>query len=359
MKAAFEAVIGSATATARAAVARDVEPILPSARLQVPRAPSKLSLRQVAIDGDTAVVATISLVAPPAPGSVWVFGRTREGWRQEVRLEPAGGGAVPASFGFSVAISGDTIVVGDPPHGALAFVHGRGGWEQQALLQPAPLPEPTPHDIGVAVAISGDRILLGASGFFGEAVGGAAFAFVRSGDSWRQDGVFVKPEDNFYGSGVAISGNVAAVGAVDGADLFIHRAGVWHLRARIDETLGAAGQVALSGTTLVIDSPNIDNSIEVFVPQAGIWVREAEIPRLPSPPFKPTLALDGDTLVVGVSSGAVVYKRSVGAWSQTAELSLPAGAPSAGFGRAVAVSRGTALVASDHPTWIFELPDRR
>ncbi|HXO28082.1 MAG TPA: hypothetical protein VOA80_12105, partial [Thermoanaerobaculia bacterium] len=52
----------------------------------------------------------------------------------------------------------------------------------------------------------------------------------------------------------------------------------------------------------------------------------------------------------------LVYGRSFDKWSLTAELTLPPGAPDAGFGRAVAVSGRTAVVAADGAAWVFDLP---
>jgi len=99
-----------------------------------------------------------------------------------------------AFFGYSVAASGDTAVVGAPTEGgeagaAYVFVrNASGGWDQQAYLK-ADNAEAGDY-FGVSVAIDGDTLVVGADSESGPANGisesGAAYVFVRSGTTWSQ-----------------------------------------------------------------------------------------------------------------------------------------------------------------------------
>src|SRR5262249_14066802 len=186
----------------------------------------------VAISGDTVVVgAPFDFVNPNAKGpegSVHVFVRNGVTWtdQQKVLAIGAVGGE---EFGDSVAISGDTLVVGASKDGAgqnvnqgAAFVFTRSGatWTQQKKLTAA---DGAAGDFfGRSVAISGDTALVGAP--FAK-IGmnqsqGAAYAFTRSltasGVTWTQQQKLTANDgaaNDSFGSSVAISGDTAVVGA--------------------------------------------------------------------------------------------------------------------------------------------------
>src|ERR1043166_7123941 len=141
-------------------------------------------------------------------------------------------------FGVAVAISGDTLVIGAPGEdsngssesdnsysssgAAYVFVRDANGvWSQQAYLK-ASNADPL-DDFGAEVAISGDTIVVGASGEDSNATAvngdetnngasgsGAAYVFVRNGTAWTQQ-AYLKPSnteaDDRFGSEVAISGD--------------------------------------------------------------------------------------------------------------------------------------------------------
>ena len=98
--------------------------------------------RSVAIDGQTAVVGSVGddNVGTDS-GSAYVFTRSGATWTQEAKLT-ASDAAGSDNFGFSVAVSGDTAVVGafgDDDRGlnsGSAYVFTRTGttWTQQAKL---------------------------------------------------------------------------------------------------------------------------------------------------------------------------------------------------------------------------------
>ena len=150
-------------------------------------------------------------------------------------------------FGFSVAVSGDTVVVGAPgesstatgvngdqsdnsaiePGAAYVFVRTGGIWSQQAYLKASNTG--AGDTFGYRVAISGDTIVVGAiweasnaTGVNGNqsdnsAVGsGAAYVFVRSGTTWSQQ-AYLKASnteaDDQFGYSVAVSGDTVVVGA--------------------------------------------------------------------------------------------------------------------------------------------------
>src|SRR5687768_13801103 len=158
-------------------------------------------------------------------------------------------------FGISVAVSGDTMVVGAPGEAsdstgvngdqsndravtagaAYVFVRsGGGGWTQQAYLKASNTG--MGDEFGGAVAVSGDTLVIGARAEDSNATGvnvpvtggsgtqaddslgqsGAAYVFVRSGGAWTQQAYLkasnTRSTDNF-GISVAISGDTVVIGA--------------------------------------------------------------------------------------------------------------------------------------------------
>src|SRR6185436_8687095 len=95
-------------------------------------------------------------------GSAYVFVRSGTTWTEQQKLTASDAGSID-QFGFSVSISGDTVVAGAFTHdapGALdagaAYMYVRSGtnWtEQQKLLAPDALAN---DHFGCSVAVSGD-----------------------------------------------------------------------------------------------------------------------------------------------------------------------------------------------------------
>ena len=145
----------------------------------------------VALDGDTLLVG-----APyrgRGAGAVVVFRRGADGmWRQAETL--AGDGAASALFGHSVDLAGGWAVIGargddrDGENAGAAWVVRRaGGAFGAAQRLDLPAAERAPGDeLGIAVAVDGDRLLVG-SRFDDEAAhnAGAAYLFRLEDGAWR------------------------------------------------------------------------------------------------------------------------------------------------------------------------------
>ena len=156
-------------------------------------------------------------------GSVYVFRRDKDTWIQDAKLH-ASDGEASAKFGSTVAIQGDTIVVGAYLHGfnnpGSAYVFRRVGdaWIEEASLVPSDL---GPNDnFGFSVAISGDTVLVG-SWIGGPGGPGSAYVFRREGGDWVElikltasDGA----SGDRFGVSVGVSGDVAIVGAFQDDD---------------------------------------------------------------------------------------------------------------------------------------------
>jgi hypothetical protein len=237
----------------------------------------------VAISGDTVVVGAVlaSGAVSDDQGAAYVFVRSSGGaWTQMQKVEASDADAVVASFfGNSVAISGDTVVIGAPNyHGAAGFGQGAayvfvcssGIWsEQQKLLAS----DPGPFQLfGDSVAISGETVVVGAS--FGTGAvdpkQGTAYVFVRSGAVWSEQQKLEAPDaaaNVRFGNSVAISGETVVVGAFlaagaagpqqGAAYVFVHGGPVWTLQQKLAPSDAEAGDqfgssVALSGKTLMV-----------------------------------------------------------------------------------------------------------
>lgn len=173
-------------------------------------------------------------------GAAYVFERTGTVWSEVAYLKPPVsrsnlqfGGQM--NTGVAVAISENTIVVGaarDSTRGGFAgaayvFVRGQAGWTQQATLYAS---NAGSNDrFGDTVAISGNTIVVGAQYESSNATGvngnqssnsaqfaGAAYVFVRNGTTWTQQAYLKASNTNtydYFATAVAISGDTIAVGA--------------------------------------------------------------------------------------------------------------------------------------------------
>ncbi|MEY3230158.1 MAG: hypothetical protein RL689_245, partial [Planctomycetota bacterium] len=344
----------------------------------------------VAIDGDTMVVGSPrDDVSVSDQGSAHVYRWTGSGWSPEATLV-ATGGAADDRFGYSVAIAGDTIVVGsiyDDVSGVFdqgsAYVFTRVGttWSQQAHL--------TASDGGVSdyfgssVAIAGDTVVVGA--WFAASTpflyGGAAYVFTRSGASWSEQAKLAAADaavNDSFGMSVAISGDTALVGAslddigagVDQGSAYVFtRSGTsWTQQAKLVASDGSAGDrfgvsVGLVDDTAVIGASlddvgaNADQgSAYVFTRSGTSWTQQAQL-NVPGGAtqdrFGGSVGLSGDTAIVGAKADTVgpsasrgsasVFTRSGTTWTQQVQLTAPDGLAGDSFGNAVAISGDLAV----------------
>jgi FG-GAP repeat len=182
---------------------------------------------------------------------VWIAGATLT----------ASGGAPDDFFGFAVAVSGDTIVVGAPRDGdsagaAYVFVRSGTTWMQQQKLVSSDLA--TGDELGYAVALDGDTAVVGAP-YRGGSVG-EAYVFGRSGTTWTQtQEIMASGGGAKFGYAMALDGDTAVVGSLLGASVYALSGSTWSLQQALlaPGTPGAEFGVALAldGDTAVVGAP--------------------------------------------------------------------------------------------------------
>ncbi len=150
----------------------------------------------VAVSGGTAIVGAYghTVGSNADQGAAYVFVQSGTTWTQQAELT-ASDGAAGDSFGYSVAVSGGTAVVGAPTHligdnvdqgAAYVFVQSGTTWTQQQELTASD--GAGGDEFGSSVAVSGGTAVVGA---YAHTVGsnadqGAAYVFVQSGTTWTQ-----------------------------------------------------------------------------------------------------------------------------------------------------------------------------
>lgn len=287
----------------------------------------------VSIDGDTAVIGAYgeSELGFEA-GAAYVFVRSGNDWIQQAKLL-ANDGALGDRFGESVAISGNTIVVGahwDDDHGrnsgsAYVFVRDGNSWTQQAKLS---TPDGNTEDsFGRAVAISGDTIVV--SAFYDDDLGfnsGSVHVFERSGTIWTRQPKLLASDGGVtdeFGTNVAIDGNTFLVSAARdddmGADagafyVFVHDGIEWKEHSKLRAPGSGAGDR--------LSAVDINGNIAII----GAW---------------------GDDDSGSNSGAAYVFERNGTSWAFHSKLSAPDGASEDLFGRSVAIANNSLIVGAD------------
>lgn len=176
------------------------------------------------------VAMSLGIAAVGAPeedsghGAVYVLAQGGDVFSPAARIAPP----VPGfgHFGDAVAIDGSTLVVGAPrtdrPGAFRAGAVYVFELSANAYTLTATLSSPAPHQaweaFGTAVAVDGDRIVVGAPDrdVLGATDAGMAYVFERSGSSWTYVAGLSAPlpaSSDKHGAAVAVFGDSIAVGA--------------------------------------------------------------------------------------------------------------------------------------------------
>ena len=172
----------------------------------------------VSLSGTTAIVGTLEGYS----GSAYVFERDGGTWSQVAHLSPSDS-AAHDFFGCSVSVSGTRAVVGarwDDDCGtrsgaAYVFEDNGTAWVELAKLFPSE--GATGDGFGFSVALSGTTAIVGADEQYSGTDSGSAYVFEKDGGTWSQV-AHLSPSDgaadDFFGCSVSISGTMALVGAL-------------------------------------------------------------------------------------------------------------------------------------------------
>ena len=313
-------------------------------------------------------------------GAVYVYVRSGSSWVQQAYLKASNPDLLDR-FGWSVAIDGDTLVVGAPSEdsgadgvngnqadntqssagAAYVFVRAGTTWTQQAYLKAHNSGES--DRFGESVDIHGDTIVIGAYAEDSSTTGvnpsqnnsasdaGAAYVFARNGSTWSQQ-AFLKASNTTPGAGF---GEYASIHA----DTIAVSAGY--------EKSSAIG---INGNQADQSAPNA-GAVYIFQRSGSSWTQQAYVKASNTQAmdrFGFSTALHEDLLVVGaigedstatgvqgnqanngaaLSGAAYVFRRNGSTWSQ--ESYLKASNTNAGdyFGsRIVAFENLIAIAAS-------------
>ena len=292
--------------------------------------------QSVAISGNTAIVG--------GGDAAYVFVRWGTEWSLQKTLTVTDGGG-STSFGWSVALSGDTAVVGNPyanvganGHQGLAYVFVRTG---QTWSSPQTLPQisgESPDLFGYSVAISGDTVIVGVPGdnVVGDSLTqeGSAYVFIRSGTTWSYESFLTANGSFAFGGSVGISGNTAIVGGILGnfsntAYVFERSGTIWSLLQELRPNPGESltgdsygSAVAISGNLAIVGAPNSDNHLGaayLFERSGGVWREQEKLTasdHIPGDPpedgFGSSVAISGNTTLVGAFGKKVGGNRVQG-----------------------------------------------
>jgi len=279
----------------------------------------------VSMSGDTVVVGAPykDVYGNADQGAAYVFVKPDTGWADitETATLTASDGVTNDLFGFSVSISGDTIVVGAPDADVggnadmgAAYVYRRptGGWADMTETGKLTTSDGTAHDLlGQSVAISGDTVVVGAHqhNVGAKADQGAAYVFVKPSSGW------------------AVITETAMLTASNGT---------------AGDNLGYS--VSISGDTVVVGAQNRDvggntnqGSAYVFERPLTGWVNVTETATLTASDgaaddrLGVSVSISEDTIVVGArgddidtnvdQGSAYVYQMPVGGWADMTETS--------------------------------------
>ena len=373
--------------------------------------------RAVSISGDNAIVG--AWAHSLRRGAAFAYERVNGVWTNEQMLQHSEG-VEDDRFSLYVAVDGNTAVMGahgedhdgGDIHGACYIFEKRNGkWEETKELK---------HDdgsagdsLGSAVAINGDTVVVGAyrdecPGYSLNATAGAegqdcgaAYVFVRDGETWTQQAKLVANDataGSRLGFSTAVSGDTAVVGSYTDDNgrgavyVFVRSGATWtqqeklihdtsdgienHLLGRGVALSGCSGESGSTCTAIsaAYKGPSTPPSLNISGGTAYVWVRSGtswteqaafshnDVEDGDS--FGLTVDISGDLAVISNSGGrgAYVFERTGQNWNQAFKLVAHDGGTSDSFSRDVAIDGTTVLVGAPNnkvagSVYVYEIDD--
>ncbi|MDP2176492.1 MAG: T9SS type A sorting domain-containing protein [Bacteroidota bacterium] len=352
-------------------------------------------------------------------GSAYILKNNSGTWT-EVQKIVASDRGVNDWFGASVAISGDYAIISSylddenatggntltNSGSAYIFKNNSGTWSQ---VQKIVASDRSAFDFfGYSVAISGDFVIVGARGEDHNTIGGdsilnsgSAYIFKNNAGTWSQVQKLVASDrgaNDWFGWSVAISGDYAIVGAYQedhnlvggntindagSVYMFKNNSGTWSQSQKIvasdrglDDWFGHS--VAISGDYAIIgasreahnvtgnDSLRRAGSAYIFKNNAGTWSQVQKIvssDRGAHDEFGYSVAIFGDYAIVGAkfedenttggnnlynAGSAYIFKNNAGTWSQIQKIVASDRGVEDWYGNAVAISEEYAIVGANY-----------
>lgn len=359
----------------------------------------------IAISGNTVAVGDFDPNIE-SYGAVYVYVKPATGWQNMTQVATLTSSNNAIGFGTSVAISGNTIVVGAAntsnfddsrsgpsasPGSAYVFVEPAGGWVDMTETAALTASDGKAGDaFGNSVSISGSTIAVGA--FFaedssGNGFAGKAYVFERPSGGWHghlnQTAELTASDSqllNYMAASIAVDGNTVIAGAYGhnnfqgAAYVFVEPATGWTSMTQTAELTASDGEgsddfgfsSAISGSTVVLGAPNAASGKGagyVFVEPVSGWTNMTQTAELRAPnatagdSFGQSAGISGIYVVIGAPSttvgsnqlqgAAYAYRKPASGWVNTSkgdELTASDGVANDNFGTVVAIN-GTTGVA--------------
>lgn len=306
-----------------------------------------------------------------------------ENWTETQKLLPSDG-TVGAEFGFSVSLSGNTALIGEPfddsyKGAGYIFINTGDSWVQQAKL----IGSDAIHwcRFGRSVYLAGDTALIGAPGDDDNGnLSGSVYVFTRTGTIWTQQAKLLASDgapDDRFGWSVSLYNNTALIGAYRDGDngeysgsayVFTRTNTTWIQEQKLIASDGESfdffgSSVSITADTALIGAPGYDyppipGYSYVFIRSGTTWTQQA---KLLAPDcedgdhFGDSIVLAGDTVLIGATadddngynSGSVyVFTCSDSIWTYQQKLLALDGAEQDMFGVSVSLSNNTALIGA-------------
>ena len=297
----------------------------------------------------------------------------------------ASDGASGDHFGNSVAIHGDTILVGAWGDGyssgsAYIFTKNDTTWIQTQKITASD--GASGDKFGLSVAIHDDTILVGAWGDGDKgSSSGSAYIFTKNDTTWIQTQKITASDgasNDYFGRSVAIHDDTILVDVYRDGDkgsssgsayIFTKNDTTWIQTQKITASDGASGDwfggsVAIHGDTILVgawgdgDKGSSSGSAYIFTKNDTTWIQTQKITAsdgASGDSFSRSVAIHGDTILVGAlgddgkgssSGSAYIFTKNDTTWIQTQKITASDGASNDYFGRSVAIHGDTILVGA-------------
>ncbi len=353
----------------------------------------------VAYDGNWLVVGS------PGAGEAYVYGAT---FTAQELLISDGLDNAGDEFGKAVVIDGSRIAVGAPGADINGTNNGRvrifgmnaGSWSQTASIDSVKVRSITGisangSDFGAALALEGDRLVIGAPYESNPVSQGVALVYEFTGGSWAYRQALLKPtidKPDFFGRALDIEGDSIVVGAIfynlghpdsGAAHVFSRDAasGTWSHDQKLVASNAISGEefgisVDIQGDTLLIGAFDGLNPIPNFISGVGyifqrtgsVWNEQQIISAADaalSDEFGRAVALDGDRVAIGATadddngldSGSVYFFRI--RTNPVHKLVASDRTVDAQFGYSLAVSGDTLVVGAPYHDHSVPLNDNK